>query len=221
MSLDFLSVYDYMSFILPGGVVILAGWYSLTEAKYAEPGAFAAILIGIAAYVIGQAVAAVWNWFEPVAWGHWPFSRVDRTWGLIGDHGTYTTAEGATITAVFQKRYGSGAFATDYDLGYAEIQQSGHGDFLAIMNQQIGLFGHLCMACGIGLVMVATTKLPYQPTGLSIAFAVVLALGVLLFGLRYRYFWKRFGDQVVRQVRLMAVPAAGQPATAMPAKPPS
>ena len=59
----------------------MAGWYGLADTKYQEPGAFAAILFATAAHY-RLAVAALWYWFEPIAWGHTPFRAVDRLLGL-------------------------------------------------------------------------------------------------------------------------------------------
>lgn len=204
MNVSFLSVYDYLSYILPGGVVLIAGWYSFFNAKYQEPGAFAAIILIVAAYILGQAAAVIWYWLEPIAWGHLPFRQVDRTWGLIGRNCAYPEDQRGAIEATFKTRYGPQAFQSNYDLGYTEIQQSGKGDFLAILNQQIGLFGHLSAACLIGVVLVAGALMSGKGSANGLGWAALLIFGTLLFGVRYKHFWMRFGDQVVRQVRLMA-----------------
>ena len=205
MSLNFLSVYDYLSYIVPGAVVVTAWWYGFIGARYQEPGVFASIALVIAAYVVGLAVAAIWYWAEPAIWWHRPFARLDKTWGLIGARGAYPDDQREAIESTFAKRYRSGDFGTNYDLGYTEIQESGKGDYLLIFNQQLGLLGHLSAACLLGGLVLVFAVIVRSTSVSALTWAIGLLVGSALFGARYRYFWKRIGDQVVRQVRLMAV----------------
>jgi uncharacterized membrane-anchored protein len=216
MSLNFLSVYDYLSYIVPGAVVLTAGWYAFLGAKYQEPGVFASIALVVLAYVAGLAVAAIWYWAEPILWRHPPLSRLDRTWGLIGRHGVYPEEQRNAIQSTFAGRYRAEDFATNYDLGYAEIQESEKGNYLLIFNQQLGLLGHLAAACVIGSVLIVVAVVLGTASVYALWWAVVLCGGSGLFAARYKYFWKRIGDQVVRQVRLMAtVPITSNSASSM------
>ena len=204
MSLNFLSVYDYLSYIVPGAVVLTAGWYAFLGAKFQEPGVFASIALVVVAYVVGLAVASVWFWVEPLLWRHPPLTRLDRTWGLIGRHGVYPEDQRTAIQATFAGRYGAEDFSTNYDLGYTEIQSSEKGNYLLIFNQQLGLLGHLAAACVIGSLMIVAAVVVGSRSADALWWAVALLIGSFLFAARYEYFWKRIGDQVVRQVRLMA-----------------
>lgn len=79
-----------------------------------------------------------------------------------------------------------------------------------IFNQQLGLLGHLSAACLPGGLVLVFAVIVRSTSVNALAWAIGLLVGSALFGARYRYVWKRIGDQVVRQVRLMAV-APDQP----------
>src|SRR6266545_8309707 len=93
------SIYDSLSFVLPGGTVLFTSVYGWNGWPYPEPGATAAIGILAAAFVVGHLNAALAAFLEPLAWRHRPGQRMSSTWGLFGPGGVYTAAEQDTVEA--------------------------------------------------------------------------------------------------------------------------
>lgn len=200
---DFLSIYDYLSYVLPGGVVLFAAGYGYFGPLASEPGVFYSLVLVVAAFVLGHACAALFNWIEPSLWGSRPFGKVVRTSGLFGKGGVYADAEAKLIASEFASRYPGGNFEVNYDLGYADLQLRGKDDFLQILNQQIGFYGHMACASIIAIVIVGVmwaAGKTYLPPAIWIP---IFVIGAVLFAARYKHFWRRFGEQVVRSIRVL------------------
>jgi hypothetical protein len=196
------SAYEWLSFLIPGGVFLFAAFYGWKGWPYPEPGA--AVLTGIlaASFAVGHAVAAVASWLEPVIWLHLPGTRQNPEWGMFGSGGTYDDAERVLVVADLRVRYGDVDFRTGYNLAYTELRQAGNDAALAIVNQQIGFYRNMSMSAAAGTLIVVG----YWAVGrdaLPVAWALFLGTAAILFAYRYRRFWRRFGDEVIRGFRTL------------------
>ncbi|HEU5205375.1 MAG TPA: hypothetical protein VFU17_13875 [Candidatus Limnocylindrales bacterium] len=90
-----------------------------------------------------------------------------------------------------------------YQLAYTEIQQTGKAGRLNTLNSQIGFYRNAAAALILAAVLHAgvqvfgEAKLPIYPW-------VPLYAGCgVLFAFRYRRYWRQFGDNVIRGIRVI------------------
>lgn len=183
---------------------MLAAYYFASFGSPAkEPGAAVSLAIVGLAFVLGHAVAAAASWLEPVLWGQAPGGQTDPTWGMFGTKGTYQESERAPIMMALAQRYGNLPFRSAYNLAYTELQQAGKDHQLKVMNQQIGFYRNMSLACLAAATIVGylairgLTHLAWLPW---VPFFLITAA---LFAYRYRRFWRNFGDNVVRGIRAL------------------
>jgi hypothetical protein len=209
------TLYDYLSFLLPGGTVLFAAFYGYFGWPYPEPGTTGLLGIGAACFVVGHVVAAAASFFEPLIWLKRPGSRQDPTWGMFGEGGTYDESERTEIEDQFRTRFGALPFQTAYRRGYTLLQHEGKDETLQVFNRQLGFYRNMTVATVIALLVVVgynaggRRELPLEVWG------PLFVLAAVLFAYRYRRFWRRFGDGVVRGVSVLPIPdkAAALPAT--------
>jgi hypothetical protein len=197
------SAYEWLSFLLPGGLFLFAAFYGWNGWPYPEPGAAALTGILAASFAVGHAVAAVASWLEPCIWLRRPGSRQEPDWGMFGRGGTYDSAERERIMTDLRKRYGADVdFRKGYYLAYTQLRQAGKDAALVIANQQIGFYRNMTFAALAGAMIIVG----YWAVGraaLPVVWALFLATAAILFAFRYRRFWRRFGDEVVRGIRTL------------------
>lgn len=194
--------YEFLGFILPGLLVLAIAYYGWHGWSHGEPGPTAVLGIAAAAYIVGHVVAAAANWLAPLAWGQLPGRRVSSFQGLRGGNGKYVGVSDDQLLEWL------GADAEQdpqraFDLAYTRIRQHGDTTQLDILNEQIGFYRNGAVAGLLGTVIVITLELVAGGAGTlpALTSAPVLALVTLAFCLRYRRFWTRFGDYVIRITR--------------------
>lgn len=192
------AAYEFLSLVIPGGLLLAAAVYGWDGWRYDEPGATALVGILAASYVVGQANAAIANLLEPVLWLRRPGSRQDPTWGMFGPKGTYSEQDREHILGQLRARYGDVDFPRGYNLAYTELYQLGKDEQLKLANQSIGFLRNMTCACVIATCLVGA----YAAAGReALPAAIWIPIGVaasVLFAYRYRRFWRRFGDYVIR-----------------------
>jgi hypothetical protein len=193
------SIYDYLTFILPGGIVLFAAAYGWFGWPWHEPGASALVGLLAAAFIVGNALAAIGTWIEPLLLGASPGSTPDGLWGQFAD-GDRFEGRRAEITSVFESRYGEADLTKSYRLAQAELRTSGKADDLSRISSQIGFYRGMAVASAIcfliELVYVCVWK-SHLPTALWLS---IFALLVVLSVYRFRRFWRWFGDYVLRTI---------------------
>jgi hypothetical protein len=193
------SAYEWLSFLVPGGVILFSAFFGWKGWPYHEPGATALVGILGAAFAVGQLNAAVSSWIEPVLWRHRPGSRQDPAWGMFGDRGTYPEEERARILTKLQARYGQEVdFLRGYNLAYTELQQAAKVDRLDQLNREIGFHRNMTTACIVSAAWVAGYAIVGRQALPAMPWLLIFILAALLFAYRYRRFWRRFGDYVIR-----------------------
>jgi hypothetical protein len=206
--MDRFSPYEYLAFLLPGGLLLLAVSVVFEGWPPPDPGAgLLVILIGLA-FVVGHAVASVASWLEPVAWGHLPGQRPNPFWGTIGKRGQYSETDRSQVEQDFRDRLGAtGDLPAIYALGYTKLQQLKLDAHLQVLNQQIGFYRNTATACLLAILLELSTGVfaVGTPVGSRVA---LYGAGLALFATRYRRFWRYFTDAVIRGVRLLEQKAA-------------
>jgi hypothetical protein len=200
------SLYEYLSYILPGSTVLFVAAYGWYGWPYKEPGATALLGLIAASFIIGTAVHTVGTYLvEPVILGSRPGARPDSLWGQFGQDDRHY-GEQEAFEALFRDRYGADtSLAAGFALARTEVQKSpGSGDGLDTLNQQIGFSRGMATGCLTGLAIecvLAGFGRTHLLPGLWIP---TLAVTTWLFAYRLRRFWRWYGDYVLRSIKVIA-----------------
>lgn len=199
-----LSLYDYLSFVLPGATILLVAVYGYDGWPRGEPGAAATLGLVTAAFVVGYINAALGNSIEGAFLGSRPGSRPDPLWGTLTGKSRYTPDEQCVFENALHERYGGDTpLHTCYRLAYTELQQREFAGRLHVINQHIGFSRGMATACATAFVievgLAATTGSYLEPT----LWLPLLGVAAIAFVSRYRRFWAWFGDNVLRGVRVL------------------
>lgn len=194
------SAYEYLSFIFPGltlAATIVYGWNGW---PYGEPGVAALLGIVSAGFVLGHLVTAVANWLAPIYWGDKPGSRVASSQGLLGKNGPYNEEEWKRVEAIFAQLHPQlASFENRFRVEYSLALKGELGSRLQTFVDQIGF--HRAMATAsiascVAVIALAMSGRDYLPPAL---WGPAFALAAIAFAARYRRFWTRLGDYVVRE----------------------
>lgn len=202
--MDRYSAYEFLAYLLPGGVVVFATWIGTQGWPAAEPGATSLVFLLAASFFVGQAVAALASWLEPVLWGHAPRTPRDPTWGLFGSGRRYASEARDDLLLELRGhvRVAEADFPTAYRLSYTRLQQAGHDSHLRVLNQQIAFHRNSALALALA-ALVQGWLLWNDEALLSLAWLPIYVVGSLIFAARYRRFYVEFGDNVIRGIRLL------------------
>jgi hypothetical protein len=203
------SVYDYLTFILPGGMLLFVSGYGWFGWPWHEPGATALVGLIAAAFVIGNALAACATWIEPVFLGRRPGSRPDGLWGQFGERDRYAGRRDE-IAGVFKNRYKEDLPAA-YRLAQTELRDLGKAIDLDRLNSQIGFYRGMAVASAVSFAIEVAYVVfwhSHLPTALWLG---VFAILTCLFTYRFQRFWKWFGDYVIRAVMILERPPSNRP----------
>jgi hypothetical protein len=201
------SAYDYLAFVVPGGVVIFAIIASTQGLPTSDIGV-GILVVGLGgSFLVGHVLAAIASFLEPLAWGHRPGSRVEPLWGQDGPNGYGPELD--NLASDLTERYGEGHdLRRLYQLAHTEIQYAGKDERLRLLNSQLGFYRNAAVAflvAAIAQLIVyvrGTPKIDTWPwIGLYLMFAI-------LFIFRYRRFWRQFADNVIRGFRVLRRPAS-------------
>ena len=197
------SAYEYLTFVLPGFVVLSVSVYGWHGWPYGEPGASSLLGILIASFIVGHALSGLSNWVEPLAWWRRPGTKVSSSQGLFGKAGLYDEKEESTIKAAFSKHYSDvSQFESQFRLAYSEALTSPIGPRLQTLVDQIGFYRSMMVASVFSAIIVLVTETRTNENLESFFWSPFFLLLGLTFGYRYRRFWVRLGDYVVRHTLL-------------------
>lgn len=212
------TLFDVLSFVIPGGAVLATAIFGWTGGPRSEPGGTALVGILAASFLVGHLNTAIAAFLEPLAWGHKPGSRVKSTWGLFGGRARYSAEEQTRMMTALRAQFPG--VATDqmvFDLAYTRaLQTDGVRELLQTMNQQIGFYRNTACASLIAAAMVVAFAVLGHPYLAPALWVPTLAVVALLLVARYRRFWVRFADHAVRNAMLARPPGAGGQETAKP-----
>jgi hypothetical protein len=200
------SAYDYLAFIIPGGLTLGALIVAVFGLPPQEPGASAMVVLLGLAFLVGHVLATVASWAQPIAWGHAPGQAANPLWGVFGRGGVYSAAEAESLVAELEKRYGPGLHSKRlYQLAYTELQQREKEGRLMPLNSQIGF----CRNASVALVFAAVAQLGGELGNVATPGTFWLlptyVLAALVFAARYKRLWRQFGDNVLRGFRVLQV----------------
>lgn len=204
-----LSPYQYLTFLLPGGLVLFAVVYGWNGWPYGEPGAGAILGLSVAAFMVGHTLAALANFLQASWWGHRPGSRLQSSEGLFDKGGRYASTKDEVIKA-FDALYPTvSTFEAKFGIAYAEAQAGPLAPKLQSLVEQIGFYRSMAAASAIslGLVLIFNALdhehlplFPWVPT---------FIVTTLLYGYRFRRFWRYVGEYVVADVLRRFKPSGG------------
>ena len=121
-----------------------------------------------------------------------------------GDHGTYPEAERERVLGDLRARYGRGVdLLRGYGLAHTELQQTGKDEPLNIANENIGFYRNMTVACLASAGVVVGYALVGRDALAPVAWVPIFLAATFVFAARYRRFWRRFGDYVIRGFRVL------------------
>src|SRR5438309_9158796 len=112
------SPYDYLAFVLPGGLVLFTAVYGWYGWPWKEPGATALVGLLAASFVVGNALSGLANFIEPMLLGSRPGKRPDGLWGQFAK-GDRHEGEQQEFLGELQSRYGA---KVPVERGYRQAQ---------------------------------------------------------------------------------------------------
>jgi hypothetical protein len=194
-----LGLYEYLSFILPGGLVVFVGMIGFRGWHWHEPGTSELAGLVAAAFVVGQLTTAVAVFLEPLCWLRRPGSQQDSLQGLFGRAGYFTESERPTLEKELHSRFGPDlSIATCFALAYTELQQAGKDHAVQKMNQELAFNRNMAGACLLAALMVIVFHIAGR-RALPITWTLpILVASLGLFAYRFRRFWRRFAHNVIR-----------------------
>jgi hypothetical protein len=201
--MDKLDVYQYISSILPGGLVLAAVLYGYEVVPTkANPSATVLILLTAAAFIVGHLNVAVANFLQPLVWGKRPGTWPPSTAGLFGKRGRYDEAQQRRIERQFEQQFPDASnFQQRFNIGYTLLRQEQLDGHLQTLNAQIGFYRNMATAVAVSLgVLVSATAAGHHRLDLPVWIPLGL-VALLLLVSRFRRFWVRFGDEVIRGVQ--------------------
>lgn len=203
--MDNLTLYDYLGFVIPGGLVVATVAYGFQLAPIdAAPSAPGLTMLTAAAFIVGHVNAALANYLQPVAWWQRPGQRLGSSVGLFGRRGLYDAQQQADIEQHFATRFPNARdFQQQFNLGYTTLRQKGLDKAAQIMNQQIGFYRNMAAGVLVSLVvLIAATVRGHDILRLWLWVPLAVAAEAL-FVFRFRRFWARFGNEIVRGVQAL------------------
>ena len=197
------SPYDYLAFVLPGGAVLFTAIYGWFGWPWKEPGATALVGLAAASFVIGNLLAAIGNWMEPLLTGKLPGKRPNGLWGQFAKRDRHPGEEAALLTE-FLQRYGQKVtLEQGYRRAQTELRGLGKADTLDTATSRIGFYRGMASGMLVSVIIEALLAIRWH-THLPVALWVpLMSFSLLLFAYRYRHFWRLYGDYVIRDFRLL------------------
>lgn len=195
------SAYEYLTFIFPGATVTFVAFFGWNGWPYEEPGAGAIIGLVSVSFLVGHALAALANWVEPVWWGNRPGRAVSSTQGLFGTGGLYNPREEKEIQDVLARAFPQlEGTQNRFRAAYSRAQEGPLGGKIQTFVEQIGFYRSMAASTALGIPIVGAYCVTGRDHLPCVLWIPALGIATFAFVLRYRRFWIRTGDYVVRDV---------------------
>lgn len=197
------TLYDYLSFVLPGGLVTATALWGWCHCPTEDPGAAVAVGLVAIAFVVGHVVAAFANVVvQPVLFLQWPGTRTSSTAGVFGRFGRYDATEERRIRNFFAARYGDViSFQSAFNLAYTELRNRGQDKGLNTINEQIGFYRNMSAASVVAILLILGYEFTDRPGFELWPWLAILTVGAVAFAYRFRRMWASFGDYVIRGIQ--------------------
>jgi hypothetical protein len=196
-----LSAYQYLTFLLPGGLLLGTFVYGLNGWPLGDPGAAVVLGLTLAAFMIGHALAGIANFLQPVWWGHLPGQRLRSSEGLFVKGGRFAGSEEA-VRSKFAQRYPKlETFDEQFGIAYSEAQAGPLGSKMQALVEQIGFYRSAATASLLCLLSITFFGLVLNRAHMPlIPWAPVFLSLTLLYGYRFKRFWRLLAEYVVAEV---------------------
>lgn len=195
-----LSAYRYLTFLLPGGLLLFVCVYGWQGWTHGEPGATSALGLATAMFMVGHALAGFANWLQPVWWGRLPGTRVPSNQGLFSKGSRYEGRQ-ADIERQFGNIYTYvHGFEAQFGVAYVEAQVGPLGPKLLTFVEEIGFYRAMATASLLGSILLPVFSLMDRHHLPLVPWVPILLGAAALYALRLRRFWRYVGEYVVGSV---------------------
>lgn len=195
-----LSAYRYLTFLLPGALVLTVAFYGWNGWPYAEPGAGALLGLIAAAYMTGHIVVALANYFQPIWWGHSPGGRLESSEGLFDKGGRYEKSKDAVLAAFSSSYPNVDGFEAQFGIAYQQVQKGALGPKLLSIVEEIGYYRSMATASAICMLLVLVFRL-FGRTHLEVLlWTPIFIVSMAAHAYRFKRFWRYVGEYVTGEV---------------------
>jgi hypothetical protein len=197
-----LSAYRYLTFLLPGALVLATAVYGWGGWLYGEPGAGVLLGLSAAAYVSGHIVVSIANFFQRVWWLQPPGGRLKSSQGLFDKSGRYAHSKDEVIKA-FSKAYPQvSEFEAQFGIAFQEAQKGPLASKLLSFVEEIGYYRSMATASAICIVLVVIFHLTdHQHLPIEL-WLPIFAVSTIAHAYRFRRFWRYVAEYVTGEVLL-------------------
>lgn len=206
-----LSPYRYLTFLLPGALVVFVGIYGWAGWPWGEPGAGLLLALSAASFMTGHVVVAVANVLQPVWFGHRPGTRLESSEGLF-DKGARFAGDEAAVRGAFKKEYPQlTSFDGQFGAAYVEAQKGPLAGKLLSLVEEIGYYRSMAAGSCIAAVLVVIyalagkSHLPIWP------WLGVLACSCFAHAYRLKRFWRYVAEYVAADLLTHAESSDARP----------
>lgn len=194
------SPYEYLTFIFPGITLLATLVYGWEGWPYGEPGLASFLGIVAAGFVTGHLVTALANWLEPVYWRDRPGQRVSSVKGLTGGGALYNEEEWKRVQEVLADLHPQlNNLENQFRVEYSLALKGPLGARLQTFVDQIGFYRAMATASAGSLVAVSAFAISGREHLPAPLWIPIFFVATLAFAARYRRFWTRLGDYVIRE----------------------
>lgn len=199
--MDQLTLYDYLTFVLPGGVVLAVSTYASRGWPWPRPSAAILVLLTGAAFVVGYAISGISNLVEPCFLGQRSLRNPDPLWGTLNGPSRMEDVEKQQLRGLLSARYGKELTATAaYRRALVELRAKDKAPMLPTINQHLGFARGMAVASMISAIILIACAI-FGDSHLAVQFWVPVSAGAAaLFIARFRRFWRWFGENVLRGI---------------------
>lgn len=195
-----LSTYRYLTFLLPGALVLGVVVYGWIGWPYGEPGAGALLALTARSYMTGHIVVAIANYFQPIWWGNRPGGRLQSSEGLFDKAGRYSESRDKVLAAFNSKYPKVDEFEAQFGIAYQEAQKGQLGPKLLSMVEEIGYYRSMATASVICFMLVILFNVCGHDHLELLPWAPLFIVSAIAHAYRFRRFWRYVGEYVTGEV---------------------
>lgn len=195
-----LSAYRYLTFLLPGALVLATAVYGWMGWPYGEPGAGVLLGLSASAYVLGHVVVSVANYVQPVWWLQPPGGRLKSSEGLFEKSGRFADNKDEVVKAFNTVHPQVSGFEAQFGIAYQEAQKGPLASKLLAFVEEIGYYRSMATGSAICLALVVVFHFAHRRSLPIELWLPIFAVSTVAHAYRFRRFWRYLAEYVAGEV---------------------
>lgn len=195
-----LSAYRYLTFLLPGALILATAVYGWSGWPYGEPGAGVLLGLSAASYISGHVMVSIASFLQRIWWLQPPGGRLKSSQGLFDKNGRYADNKDAVLKA-FNRSYPQiSGFEAQFGVAYQEAQKGPLAPKLLAFVEEIGYYRSMATACAICLTLVVIFNWAGRDHLPIELWVPILVVSTVAHAYRFRRFWRYVAEYVTGEV---------------------